>query len=203
MGHPLIVRVTHWVNAYAMICMIMSGWAIYNASPLFPFHFPAWATLGGWLAGGVAWHLAIMWLLVINGLVYVGYGLVSGYFRRRLLPLQPTEVLRDLRDVAALRLRHPVGEYNAMQRWAYVGVLLLGVLAVASGLALWKPVQLAALTAAFGGYETARRVHFAIMICIVGFIFGHLVLAVLFPRTLACMITGRAGLPAAAEQSSQ
>ena len=87
-ARPLVVRITHWVNAFAMICMILSGWRIYDASPLFGFTFPPWATLGGWLAGAIAWHLAAMWLLVANGLVYLGYGFLSGYFRRTCCPLR-------------------------------------------------------------------------------------------------------------------
>jgi thiosulfate reductase cytochrome b subunit len=191
--HPFIVRITHWMNAYAMVCMIISGWKIYDASPLFGFSFPTWATLGGWLGSAIAWHLGSMWLLLGNGLVYIGYGLISQHFRRSLLPLWPGDILRDARDAARFRLRHRVGEYNAVQRLAYVGVLTLGVLAMASGLELWKPVQLAAL---FGGYDVARRVHFAVMAGIVGFILLHLVLVLLLPRTLPSMITGRARLPA-------
>ncbi len=194
--HPLIVRVTHWVNVFAMVCMIMSGWMIYDASPLFGFRFPAWATLGGWLGGAIAWHLAAMWLLVCNGAVYVVYGLISRRFRRTMLPLWPSEILRDARDAARFRLHHRVGEYNAVQRLAYVGVLTLGMLAVVSGLALWKPVQLQAVTALLGGYEVARRVHFVVMTGIVGFILLHLVLVMLVPRTLPGMVTGRVRRPA-------
>ncbi len=201
--HPFIVRITHWVNVFAMVCMIMSGWMIYDASPLFGFSFPAWATLGGWLGGAIAWHLAVMWLLVGNGAIYVIHGLVSGHFRRSLLPLWPGEILRDADDAARFRLRHRVGKYNAVQRLAYVGVLMLGMLAVASGLALWKPVQLPGLTALLGGYDVARRVHFAVMMGIVGFILVHLALVLLVPRTLLGMITGRAKPPATREELSR
>jgi thiosulfate reductase cytochrome b subunit len=197
--HPLIVRVTHWVNAVAIVCMIMSGWMIYNASPLFGFRFPVWATVGGWLGGAIAWHLAFMWLLVGNGIVYLLYGVISRHFRKDLLPIRPIDILRDARDAALFRLRHRVGEYNAVQRLAYVIVLTLGVLAVASGLALWKPVQLDFLTSTFGGYEVARRVHFVAMAGIVGFIVVHLALVLLVPRTLPSMVTGRARLPAPEE----
>ncbi len=114
--HPFIVRLTHWVNAFAMICMIMSGWMIYDASPLFGFRFPAWATLGGWLGGAIAWHLACMWLLVGNGLVYICLRPDLPAFPRSLLPLWPGEILRDARDAARFRLHHRVGEYNAVQR---------------------------------------------------------------------------------------
>jgi thiosulfate reductase cytochrome b subunit len=195
--HPLIVRVTHWLNAVAIVCMVMSGWAIYNASPLFPFTFPRWATLGGWLGGAIAWHLAAMWLLVGNGLVYFAYGLVGRHFMRSFLPLTPGLVWRDLREALTFRLKHSLGAYNAVQRLAYVVVLLLGILAVASGLVLWKPVQLQTLAALLGGYEVARRLHFIAMAGIVGFIVLHLALVILVPQTLIAMITGRARVPAA------
>ncbi len=87
--HPLWVRITHWINALAMLVMIGSGWEIYNASPLFPFTFPGSITLGGWLAGALLWHFAAMWVLAINGLVYLALGLVTGRFRRKLLPIRP------------------------------------------------------------------------------------------------------------------
>ncbi|MBV8096512.1 MAG: cytochrome b/b6 domain-containing protein [Acetobacteraceae bacterium] len=190
---PLVVRITHWVNAFAMICMILSGWRIYNASPLFPFIFPPWATLGGWLAGALAWHFAAMWLLVANGLVYVAYGFLSGYFRRTLLPLTRVQLWQDFSAALALRLEHRAGAYNAVQRLLYIAVLLLGATAVLSGLAIWKPVQFAPLTALLGGYDTARLVHFLAMAGIAGFIIIHLALVVLVPRTLLSMITGRPG----------
>jgi len=190
--HPLVVRLTHWLNAAAILGMIFSGWGIYNASPLFGFRFPPWAILGGWLGGAIAWHLATLWLLVANAIVYLVYGLVSGHFVRNFLPVTPRLVWRDLVQAVTLRLSHPPGAYNAVQRLAYIGVLMLGVLAVLSGLALWKPVQLQTLTALMGGYEVARRVHFLAMAGIVGFLVLHLILVALVPRSLEGMLTGRA-----------
>jgi thiosulfate reductase cytochrome b subunit len=134
-------------------------------------------------------------------LVYITYGLISGHFRGSLLPLWPSEIVGDARDAARFRLRHRVGEYNALQRLAYFAVLTLGILAVASGVALWKPVQLHALTAVFGGYDVARRVHFAVMAGIVGFILLHLMLVLMVPRTLPSMITGRLRLHSSRELS--
>jgi thiosulfate reductase cytochrome b subunit len=199
--HPLMVRLTHWVNAVAIVCMVMSGWGIYNASPLFGFTFPPWATLGGWLGGAIAWHLATMWLLAGNALVYVAYGLLSGHFVRSFLPLRPELVWRDLMRAVSLRLSHPPGTYNAVQRLAYVGVLMLGALAVLSGLALWKPVQLQTLAALLGGYETARRIHFLAMAGIVGFVGVHLILVALVPHTLPGMLSGRARVSATEPKS--
>ena len=189
------MRLTHWVNAAAMAVMIASGWRIYNASPLFPFVFPAWATLGDWLGGALAWHFAAMWLLAANFLTYLLFGLKSGHIRRRLLPLSAREVAHDLKLALRFRLPHTEGGYNAVQRLLYVlvGVGIAG--AIASGLALWKPVQLAPLTMALGGYEAARRVHFAAMSGLVAFVVVHLALVAIVPRTLLPMITGRAEEP--------
>lgn len=189
--HPRFVRITHWLNAIAIVCMASSGWAIYNASPIFPFSFPARLTLGGWLGGAIAWHLAVMWLLVTNGLVYLACALASGHLRRRLLPLHPRAILRDGALALRFRLSHDSGEYNAVQRLLYVGVLLVGVVVVLSGLAIWKPVQLQWLTALMGGYDRARVVHFVAMAAIVAFVVVHFVLVFMFPRTLVSMVTGR------------
>jgi thiosulfate reductase cytochrome b subunit len=190
--HPLYVRVTHWINVYAMACMFMSGWAIYNATPIFGFRFPQWATLGGWLGGSTAWHFAVMWLLLGNGLVYLVASLVGGHLRRDLMDVTPGAFARDAVAAARLRLRHDAGRYNAVQKVLYLGVLALGMLIVLSGLAIWKPVQLAELTALFGGFAAARVVHFIAMAGIGVFVVVHLLLVILVPRTLPPMITGRA-----------
>jgi thiosulfate reductase cytochrome b subunit len=190
--HPLIVRITHWLNAVAIVLMILSGWRIYDASPIFPFTFPPWMTLGGWLGGALAWHFAAMWLLVVNGLVYVGFGLASGHFRHDFLPLGLRAIWRDLRAALTFKLEHRLGTYNAVQRLLYVGVILLAIGVVISGLAIWKPVQFQFVTGLLGGYDTARIVHFAMMAGIVGFIVVHLALVFVVPSTLPPMITGRA-----------
>ena len=190
--HPRWVRVTHWINAVAMAIMILSGWRIYNASPLFPFAFPEWMTIGGWLAGALDWHFAAMWLLVINGLVYVALGIIGGRFRRKLLPIRPGEVIADVRAALAGRLAHEdLSIYNAVQKLLYLGVILAGIVIVLSGLSIWKPIQFQELTALFGGYEAARYVHFFAMAAIVGFLIVHIVMALLVPRSLRAMITGR------------
>ena len=194
-AHPWPVRLTHWMNAAAMTVMIMSGWRIYDASPLFPFVFPAWLTLGDWLGGALAWHFAAMWVLAANFTAYLLFGLRSGHIRRRLLPLSARDVVHDLRLALRFRLPHAGGDYNAVQKLLYVmaGFGIAG--AIVSGLALWKPVQLAPLTIALGGYEAARRVHFAAMSGLVAFVILHLALVAIVPRTLLPMITGRAEGP--------
>jgi thiosulfate reductase cytochrome b subunit len=191
--HPLPVRITHWINAFALICMILSGWRIYDASPLFDsVEFAHWMTLGGWLGGAIAWHFAAMWLLAVNGLVYLVYGVVSGHFRRDFLPLSPRAVWTDFVAALRFRLAHRLGSYNAVQRLLYAVVILLITTSVVSGLAIWKPVQFQELAALMGGYEGARVVHFLAMAGIVGFIAVHLALVMLVPKTLLPMIIGRA-----------
>jgi thiosulfate reductase cytochrome b subunit len=190
--HPAWVRVTHCVNVVAMVLMIGSGWEIYNASPLFPFVFPRVITLGGWLAGALLWHFAAMWLLVVNGLVYVVLGIVTGRFRRKLIPIRPGEVLADAKAALMGKLAHDdLSVYNAVQKLLYLGVILAGIVIVLSGIAIWKPVQLQELTAVFGGYDAARYVHFLAMAAIVGFLVVHVVMALLVPKSLRAIITGR------------
>jgi thiosulfate reductase cytochrome b subunit len=188
--HSWPVRLTHWINAFGMTCMFMSGWAIYNASPLFAFRFPPALTLGGWLGGALAWHFAVMWLLVFNGLAYVLYGLASRHFKRDLLPITGGAVKRDLGAALRFRLVHEKGVYNAVQRLMYWLVLAAGVLMVVSGLAIWKPIQLQELVALLGGYDFARYVHFSAMAAIAAFVVVHLALVLLVPKTLLPMITG-------------
>jgi thiosulfate reductase cytochrome b subunit len=190
--HPFWVRLTHWINAVAMVLMIGSGWEIYNASPLFPFVFPPAITLGGWLAGALLWHFAAMWLLAVNGLVYVVLGIVTGRFRRKLIPIRAGEVLADAKAALTGTLAHDdLAVYNAVQKLLYLGIILVGVVIVLSGLAIWKPVQLQELTALFGGYEAARYVHFFAMAAIVGFLVVHIVMSFLVPKSLRAMIVGR------------
>ena len=190
--HPVWVRVTHWINVVAMVVMIGSGWEIYNASPLFPFVFPRGITLGGWLAGALLWHFAAMWLLAVNGLVYLVLGILTGRFRRKLVPIRPADVLSDARAALTGKLNHDdLSVYNAVQKLLYLGVILAGIVIVLSGLAIWKPVQLQELTALFGGYDAARYVHFFAMATIVGFLIVHVIMALVVPKSLRAMITGR------------
>ncbi len=190
--HPLTVRVAHWINVLAVLMMMTSGWQIYNASPLFDFVFPDSVTLGGWLAAGIQWHFAAMWLLVLNGAVYVSYGLVSGHFRRKLLPISPRAVLHDIGQALRGHLAHDdLAVYNAAQRAAYLALIVCLALLVASGLSIWKPVQLHWLALLFGDYEGARYVHFFAMSAVALIVLVHVVMVILVPRTFPSMFTGR------------
>jgi thiosulfate reductase cytochrome b subunit len=190
--HPVWVRITHWINAVALFVMITSGWRVYNASPLFTFEFPQAISLGDGLADALLWHFAAMWLFVVNGAVYVTLGLVTGRFRRKLLPVRPGEVVHDLRAALTGKLSHDdLSVYNAVQRLLYIGVILAGVLVVLSGLSIWKPVQVQELTGVFGGYDAARYVHFFAMTAIAAFLVIHITLAIAVPKSLRAMILGR------------
>jgi thiosulfate reductase cytochrome b subunit len=189
--HPRFVRLTHWVNALATIILIASGLQIYNAAPILPFSFPDAVTLGGWLGGALLCHFAAMWVMLANLLLMLGYGFLTGRYRRRLLPLSPTEALADAGRALRGKLDHgDLGRYNGVQRLMYAGVLALLVLVVASGLAIWKPVQLRWLTTTMGGFQAARIVHFLSMSGIAAFLVIHLTMALLVPKSLFAMLRG-------------
>jgi len=174
------------------VLMIMSGWQIYNASPLFGFTFSHSITLGGWLGGALLWHFAAMWLLMVNGLIYLAMGLATGRFRKKLLSITPEGVISDTRAALTGKLSHDdLTKYNNVQKLLYAGIIVVGILIVLSGLSMWKPVQLQWLAALFGGYAVARYVHFICMAAIVAFMVVHVALAVLVPKSLRAMIIGR------------
>ncbi|MBV8185036.1 MAG: cytochrome b/b6 domain-containing protein [Hyphomicrobiales bacterium] len=203
--HPGIVRLTHWINAIAIIIMIGSGWRIYNNVPIFSaIQFPLWATLGGdpdltyarnsdvGFSNALLWHLAGMWLFVVNGIVYLAYAILSGRLFGKFFPIRPREVAATIADTLRFRLAHDnLTIYNAVQKLLYVGVIAAMILAAISGLSLWKPVQLQALISLFQGFQGARLVHFLCMSAIALFLVVHVTLALLVPQTLFAMITGR------------
>jgi len=205
--HHLVVRVTHWVNALALTIMIGSGLRIFNAYPAFarkgesfccyPFagkKIPEWLTFGGWLEGARQWHFAAMWLLVVNGLVYLGFIYLHGEWRD-LVPRRG--VLRDawemVRFYLALRPEHPhQGKHNALQRTVYFALPWVGAAAVVTGLAIWKPVQLAPLTHLLGGFVWARYFHFLAMLALVVLTLGHVFMVfAVDPYSLRAIVTGR------------
>jgi thiosulfate reductase cytochrome b subunit len=190
--HPLAVRITHWLNVLAVLIMITSGWQIYNASPLFGFEFAPQITLGGWLAGALQWHFAGMWLFALNGLVYLAYGILSGHFRRKLLPISPRAVLHDVGQALRGRLAHEdLSVYNAAQRAAYLALIVALVVMVLTGLVIWKPVQFYWLGQWMGDYEGARYLHFFAMAAIAFIVVVHVIMVILVPRTFPTMFSGR------------
>jgi len=190
--HPAWLRATHWLNVLAVLVMVMSGWQIYNASPIFPFSFPRSITLGGWLGGALLWHFAAMWVLALNGLIYLAWNIGSGRFRRQMFPLTPRAVLRDLVDALRGRLSHAnLSQYNAVQKAAYLFVIADLALLALSGLVVFKPVQFPILRTLMGDFDNARVVHFVAMAGLVAFVAVHVVMAALVPRTILAMVRGR------------
>lgn len=190
--HPAWLRVMHWLNALAAGLLLLSGWRIYNATAFLGFSFPKGITLGGWLGGALQWHFAAMWLLAINGVLYLACNVATGRMRARFFPLSPKALLADLCAALQGRLAHAdPRRYNAVQQLAYLFVIADSVLLVLSGLVLWKSVQFPLLRELMASYEGARRVHFAAMAALAGFVVVHLVMVALVPRTLLPMIRGR------------
>ena len=205
--HHWVVRLTHWVNAVALTVMVTSGLRIFNAYPSFarqgetfccyPFAgkaIPGWITFGGWLAGARHWHFAMMWILVLNGLIYLAFIYLHGEWR----DLVPRH--NDLRDTVQmirfylfLRRQHPhQGKHNALQKETYFVLPILGMVAVVSGLAIWKPVQFAPLTNLMGGYVWARYWHFLAMIALVVLALVHVFMVfAVDPYSLRAIVTGR------------
>ncbi len=190
--HPWPLRVMHWTNALAMFAMILSGCGIYNYAPIVgTLQFPSLFKLGGWSAKMLQWHFAAMWLLTLNGLAYLAYGVVTGRFRSRLLPIRAAEFARTMRDSVRLdRLHDDLTTYNAVQKSFYIAVIVVGASQVVTGLAIWKPVQLSELTDLLGGFQGARTLHFLGMAFILAFVGVHVLLSLAVPATLKAMVTG-------------
>jgi thiosulfate reductase cytochrome b subunit len=202
--HSRFVRVTHWINAIAIIIMIGSGWRIYNNVPIFSWLvFPEWATLGGdpeityklnkdvGFSNALLWHFAAMWLFFINGLVALGFGILSGRLQSKWLPVTIGELVHDIRDALTFHLAHDdITIYNAVQKLLYIGVILAAILMLISGLAIWKPVQFQALTWLFYDFQGARLAHFLGMSAIALFLLVHVALALLVPKTIVAMTRG-------------
>jgi thiosulfate reductase cytochrome b subunit len=204
--HHWVVRVTHWVNVVALTIMVGSGLQIFNAYPRFarrgetfccyPWEgtpIPPAFRFGGWLAGARNWHFAMMWVLVVNGLIYLGFIYLHGEWRD-LVPRRG--YLRDawemLRFYLVVRRDHPVqGKHNALQRGTYFVLPWVGLLAVLTGIAIWKPVQLAFLTDLFGGYVWARYWHFIAMMVLVLLSVIHIFMVfAVDPYSLRAITTG-------------
>jgi thiosulfate reductase cytochrome b subunit len=190
--HPLALRIMHWTNAVAMIVMIGSGWKIYNDEVLFGWlHFPNWITIGGGPEGALQWHFLAMWILAINGLAYLAYGLTTGRFQRMFLPIRPRKVLQEVRKALRLDLKHDdLTQYNAVQRLLYIGIIGVIIVQALSGLIIWKPVQFSELSFVFYDFQGARMAHFIGMVAIFVFLLVHVALALIVPKTLAAMLNG-------------
>jgi len=213
LAHSRFVRITHWLNAVAIIVMIGSGWRIYDNVPIFHWlTFPEWATLGGdpeityrlnkdvGFSNALLWHFAFMWLFFVNGAVALAGGLLSGRLKRKWLPVILHELIHDIRAALSFKLAHDdITVYNAVQKLLYIVVACAMLLMLASGLAIWKPVQFSWLTWLFYDFQGARLVHFLGMSAIVLFLIVHVGLAILVPQTLVAMTRGSIRMKAPAD----
>lgn len=203
---PWPTRLTHWTAVVAIVAMAGSGVQIWTAYPYlgprgaayawFPLQGlmpPTALRFGGWLAGARHVHFAFAWVFLVNALVYVGYGVFSGEWRRRVFSPR-----RDAKNAIATAPHYVhvrpdpghAGLYNGLQRLAYSGAVALGLVLLVSGVAIRKPVQLHFLAWAFGGYDGARAAHFLALIGLAAFTVGHVVMVAAHPRSLLTMITG-------------
>lgn len=189
--HPAWLRAMHWLNALAVVVLMMSGWRIYNATAFLGFAIPKDITLGGWLGGALQWHFAAMWLLAANGLLNLSFNLGTSRLWRKFFPLSGAALLADVRAALQGKLAHAdPRHYNMVQKLAYLLVIADSVVLVLSGLVLWKSVQFPLLRELVGGYEGARRVHFFAMAVLAAFVLVHLLMVALVPRTLRTMVRG-------------
>src|SRR5581483_9322310 len=204
--HHWMVRLTHWAAVVLLAGMIASGLQIYEAyarfgergappwpSPFDGAQFPTWSRLGGWLAGALNWHFALMWPLVAIGLLYASYLAASGEWRALLFrPRDIPGALAMMQYYLKLRKEHPPqGKHNPLQKLAYTSIVVLGVLAILTGLAIYKPLQFGWLTTLFGGFQTARYWHFWIVWIFVAFTIAHVVLVfTVDPASFRAMISG-------------
>jgi Ni/Fe-hydrogenase b-type cytochrome subunit len=180
--HPLIIRLTHWINTFALLVMITSGLRIYNASPVFDFRIPADLTLGGWLGGARQWHFFAMWILATNGVIYFIYNITTKHGRQTTLfrRSDASGILPMILYYLRIRKEHPAqAKYNALQKAAYTTAPVLALGTILTGIAIYWPVQFSGITAFFGGYDTARVWHFLFTMSLVGFIGGHLLMVII------------------------
>ena len=180
--HPFVIRATHWLNFAALVIMVSSGMRIFNASPLFNFHFPHWITLGGWLGGARMWHFAAMWLFVLNGIVFVTYNIISKHGRETTIfrPRDFGGLLPMIKYYLRISKTHPeVEKYNALQKLAYTSTPFLGLGITLSGLAMYMPVTFQEVAFVFGGYDLARWFHFIFMSLLIFFFLGHLTMVII------------------------
>jgi Ni/Fe-hydrogenase b-type cytochrome subunit len=180
--HPFLIRATHWINFIALGIMVMSGLRIYNASPIWSFTIPSAFTMGGWLAGARQWHFFAMWLFFINGAVWIFYNLLSRHGRNTTIfsGKDFSGIFPMLQYYLRIQKEHPpIKKYNPLQKLAYTSVPFLALGAIITGIAIYWPVQFKFFTSLFGGYDTARALHFVCMAGLVLFFAGHLFMVII------------------------
>jgi thiosulfate reductase cytochrome b subunit len=204
--HPKAIRWFHWLNIPLISIMIWSGAMIYWANDVYRigfgdftvFHFFPDAFYRGTgtdyrLAEGMAWHLVFLWLFAVNGICYVTYTAISGEWRY-LVPNAKSfrEAIQvTLHDFGLSKIKPTRKKFNGAQQIAYTSIILMGAGSLVTGLAVWKPVQFAWLTAMLGGYQAARLEHFLLALGYCGFFAVHILQVIRAGwNNLRAMITG-------------
>jgi thiosulfate reductase cytochrome b subunit len=175
-SQALLAKSFHWINIISLLLMIASGLQIYNANPVFGgrsgWHFPTMFTLGGWLAGGRNWHFAIMWIYSLNLLAYGIYIFITRRWKNR---------FASTSDIKALKASANVKRKTfAVHKLVYTAIVPILILAIASGLAMYKPAQLHWLSSLFGNWQTLRTIHFITIPIIILFTCVHSLLSLRF-----------------------
>lgn len=186
---PLAIRWFHWINFPVLGVMIWSGLLIYWANDIyrigfghttlikfFPQSFYDVFKLSSSLAQGMSWHFAMMWLFMMNGILYVSYTIISGEWKH-LIPGKgalKNSIQVFLYDFYIIKKKPEQGKYNAAQQIAYTSIIIMGVFSVLTGWAIYKPIQHSWLCTMMGGYEFARILHFSLTIGYVLFFFVHI-----------------------------
>ena len=199
--HPWAVRFCHWLNTVSLFVMAASGLRIFRAFPSFGpkiperdlLQVPGSLTLGGWLGGGLQWHMTFAWIYVATGVFYFGYQILSGNYRQFLF------VPKDLPGVWPM-IRHyfffgrkpaQTEVYNPLQKMAYTSAILLGLLSILTGIVLYNPVQFSFLASLMGGFHWARVWHFCVLCALLLFVLGHLIMVILHGwSNFTSMLTG-------------
>lgn len=169
----LLAKTFHWINLVSLVLMITSGLQIYNANPVFGgrdgLPIPPIFVLGGWLAGGRHWHFAAMWLFALNLLWYGIYILITQRWKHR---------FASNKDLKALQLSHnPKRKNYAWHRLAYTAIVPILILAIFSGMGMYKPAQFYWIVDFFGNWQALRIVHFASVPIVVIFAIIHSLLS--------------------------
>ena len=223
--HSGLVRVTHWVTALCFLALLVSGFEIVVSHPrfywgetgnvltptLFKLPIPSSRSLvpsgyGYVLPDQNGWsrylHFQAAWVLVLTGLLYTIWDLLTGHFREGLLPSAADRSWRAFSSAVVnhLRFQRPseaeAWSYNLLQRLTYLFVIfILFPLVIWTGLAM-SPGFVSAFPATvtvLGGQQSARTLHFFVTLALVFFLLVHVVMVCFagFRSRMRAMITGR------------
>ncbi|HEY9859327.1 MAG TPA: cytochrome b/b6 domain-containing protein [Candidatus Obscuribacterales bacterium] len=165
----LLAKSFHWINLVSLFLMLTSGLQIYNANPVFGgragWQIPPIFALGGWLAGGRHWHFAAMWLFSLNLLWYGLYVLISRRWRHRFVGTNDLKALQ--------RSRNPQRRIYAWHRIAYTVIVPILLLAILTGIGMYKPAQFPWIVDMFGSWQALRIMHFSSVPIVVMFAIAH------------------------------